>query len=86
MGGQTSDHGMEERFNKAKPAQKHYGDEGYIGGDEEYEKPYSDELDRKIGSTSLNARPRLNKNQHNPKPFGKKERGKTGLIFKEPLY
>lgn len=83
---QTSDHGMEERFNRPKPRRKIYEGDGYIGGDGEYEKPYSDGLDYSIGGTSLNARPRLNKNEHSPKKFDKEERGKTGLIFKEPLY
>ena len=75
----------DERYNVPKRRKMHYGDDGYIGGDHEYTKPYSDELDHSIGATSLNAHPRLNKKQHKPQTFGSEERGNAGLIFKEPL-
>ncbi len=76
--------GVSEVNNRPVPRRKNHGDDVYIGG--KYEKEYSDELDYSIGSTSLNAHPRLNLHQHNPKKFSRKLRGKTGLIFKEPLY
>lgn len=70
--------GISEVNNRPVPRRKY--------DDAEYEKPYSDDLDHSIGGTSLNAKPRMNESQHNPKKFSKKLRGKTGLIFKEPLY
>ena len=70
--------GIDERANVPVPRRRY--------GEAEYGKDYSDELDHSIGSTSLNARVRMNEDQQHPKTFTRKLRGKTGLIFKEPLY
>lgn len=68
--------GIDERANVPKPHRKlQY----------ENEDLYSDDLDYSMAG-SLNAHPRVNQEQHNPKPASKKLRGKLGVIFKEPLY
>ena len=69
--------GFDERANVPVPRRRY--------GEADYEKPYSDELDHSMAG-SLNAHPRVNQEQHNPKTFRRNLRGKTGLIFKEPLY
>lgn len=51
----------------------------------EYESLYSDDLDYSMAG-NLNARPKLNQEQHDPKKASKKLRGTHGVIFKEPLY
>lgn len=68
--------GISERANRPNPHRKLQN---------EYESLYSDDLDYSVAGT-LNAHPRMNEEQHNPKSARKKLRGTHGVIFKEPLY
>ena len=68
--------GTDERANRPKPNRELQ---------HEYDDKYSDGLDYSMAG-SLNARPDVNQEQHDPKKASKKLRGTHGVIFKEPLY
>lgn len=52
---------------------------------DEYENLYSGPADYLIGNGSLNTRQNATEDQHHPQLSGKKLRGDTGLIIKEPM-
>ena len=73
--------GRDDNFNM--PAQR--GRKLRYMGDEQGKKPeYSDDLDY-TQAGPLHRRTRMSEDQHNPKKASRALRGRTGLIFKEPL-